>query len=244
MSSEAGSTSRLIEVQQLDTLIDQLRHRRDTLPEKAELSRVEAALDLIASRVAEASRQRDLLGTKQAVLDDQVESARARKDELERRLYGGQVNAARELQAIDEEVKHLAGRVKEMEDLELDLMEQIEPFDAELAGLESEIAVLEEEASALIRRIQAAEMVANTAIADKIAERTVLATDIPDDLLKRYEELRSKLGGTGAALVVGGSCGGCHLVLPSMEIDRIRKAAPGEVITCEQCGRILLRPEA
>ena len=61
-----------------------------------------------------------------------------------------------------------------------------------------------------------------------------------DDLLARYEQLRSKLGGTGAARLVGGSCSGCHLTLSSMELDRVRKAPPDAVITCEQCGRILV----
>ena len=67
------------------------------------------------------------------------------------------------------------------------------------------------------------------------------AAGVPPELLARYEALRAKLGGTGAARVVGGSCGGCHLVLPSMEVDRIKKAPPDAVITCDQCGRILVR---
>jgi hypothetical protein len=40
---------------------------------------------------------------------------------------------------------------------------------------------------------------------------------------------------------VAGSCSGCHLTLPAMEVDRIRKAPADEVITCDQCGRILVR---
>jgi hypothetical protein len=63
---------------------------------------------------------------------------------------------------------------------------------------------------------------------------------VRDDLLARYEQLRSKLGGTGAARLVGASCSGCHLTLSSMELDRVRKAASDAVITCEQCGRILV----
>ena len=39
------------------------------------------------------------------------------------------------------------------------------------------------------------------------------ASGVRDDLLARYEQLRSKLGGTGAARLVGGSCSGCHLAL-------------------------------
>jgi predicted nucleic acid-binding Zn-ribbon protein len=45
----------------------------------------------------------------------------------------------------------------------------------------------------------------------------------------------------GAARVVGSSCGGCHLTLPATELDRIRRAEPDALVTCDQCGRILVR---
>jgi hypothetical protein len=43
------------------------------------------------------------------------------------------------------------------------------------------------------------------------------------------------------ARLVGNHCDGCHLTLPSMELDRIRHLAEREVVTCDQCGRILVR---
>jgi predicted nucleic acid-binding Zn-ribbon protein len=43
------------------------------------------------------------------------------------------------------------------------------------------------------------------------------------------------------ARLVGNHCDGCHLTLPSMELDRIRHAPETEVFTCDQCGRILVR---
>ena len=70
--------------------------------------------------------------------------------------------------------------------------------------------------------------------ADLAAEgeaRVAAAATVPADLLARYERLRTRIGGTGAARLVGGSCSGCHLALPAMEVDRIRKAPPDEVIT-------------
>jgi hypothetical protein len=90
------------------------------------------------------------------------------------------------------------------------------------------------------------------AIADAVVEidagivaqsqaRVEAAATVPPDLLARYERLRTQLAGTGAARLVAGSCSGCHLSLPAMEVDRIRKAPPDEVITCDQCGRILVR---
>jgi predicted nucleic acid-binding Zn-ribbon protein len=64
---------------------------------------------------------------------------------------------------------------------------------------------------------------------------------LPEALARRYEDLRSRLGGTGAARLVGDRCDGCHLTLPAMEVDRIRHLPPDAVVTCDQCGRILIR---
>ena len=38
----------------------------------------------------------------------------------------------------------------------------------------------------------------------------------------------------------GSHCDGCHLELSSVEVEQIRALPPGEVATCEQCGRILV----
>jgi hypothetical protein len=56
-----------------------------------------------------------------------------------------------------------------------------------------------------------------------------------------YERLRQRLGGVAVALLVGSSCGGCHLTLAAGEIDAIRRLPPDALVTCAQCGRILVR---
>ena len=64
---------------------------------------------------------------------------------------------------------------------------------------------------------------------------------IPADVAALYEQLRARLG-VAAAPLVNGRCGGCHLALPSTEIDRLRKESPDTLVRCEQCERILVRP--
>jgi predicted nucleic acid-binding Zn-ribbon protein len=48
------------------------------------------------------------------------------------------------------------------------------------------------------------------------------------------------MGGVGAARLVGDHCDGCHLVLSSVEIERIRRLPPDELTTCPECDRILV----
>jgi len=231
----------LLEVQRHDTAMDQLRHRRATLPERSARAAVDAQLAALDSRLKEIGVVRDEHGARQANLEQQIEASKERRSTLEKRLFGGTVAAARELQAMSEEVKHLGRHIGELEDRELEVMELLEPLDAELAAGETTRASLEAEAARLQGAIGEAEVELGEQLAAEAATRAQLATRVRGDLLERYEKLRTKLGGTGAAPLVGGSCGGCHLALPAMELDRVRRAPADAVITCEQCGRILVR---
>jgi len=231
----------LLEVQDHDTAIDQLRHRRETLPERAELRAIEARLSELDRKSKEIGVGRDELGTRQATFEQQIEASKTRRAELERKMFAGVVTAPRELQAMDDEVRHLVRHISELEDREIEVMEALEPLDDALAQAEQERVKLEEDAIRLRSQVSKEEASLDSDISAQGAERAGLASGIPQELIKAYEQLRKRLGGTGAARLVGGSCSGCHLALPSMEVDRIRKAPPDAVITCDQCGRILVR---
>ena len=71
--------------------------------------------------------------------------------------------------------------------------------------------------------------------------RRAAAAGVADSLMATYERLRQRLGGVGAARLVGSSCTGCHLKLPATEVDRIKREPPDALIFCESCGRILVR---
>ncbi len=232
---------RLLEVQDHDTAIDRLLHRRANLTERSELRALEAQIASIDSNWRQVGEERDVLGARQATLEEQIGASRARSGEIERRLYSGQVTAARDLQAMDDEVKHLARHISELEDRELEVMEQLEPLDATLSSLVGELAELSTKAENLRLSIAEHEAEIEGDLAHERSERARLAAEVPADLIALYEQLRKKLGGTGAARLVGGSCGGCHLQLPAMELDRVKKAPPDAVIYCDQCGRILVR---
>jgi predicted nucleic acid-binding Zn-ribbon protein len=78
------------------------------------------------------------------------------------------------------------------------------------------------------------------ALREAIGSRAAEAALLPTALSARYETLRARLRGTGAARLVGSHCDGCHLELSSVEVEKIRALPPGDVATCEQCGRILV----
>ena len=72
-------------------------------------------------------------------------------------------------------------------------------------------------------------------------ERAAIAGEVEPELLAEYDRLRPQSGGIAIARMVGGSCGGCHLSLSAVEVDRIKKLPPEAPAHCEECGRLLAR---
>ncbi len=234
----------LLRVQDLDIAITQLEHRKGTLPERRDLEAADGALAALAARAGELGARRQALLSRQAELEAQITAMTGRRQALEDRLYAARGSAARDLQAMDAEIHQLAQRRAEIEEVELEVMVEQEPVDAELARLADERAQLDAAASSLRTALAAAESVVNVEVATLAASRGVEAAKLPTDLADRYEVLRARLGGVGAARLVGNRCEGCHLALPSAEVDRIRHLPAGTVVTCDQCGRILVRAPA
>jgi hypothetical protein len=230
----------LIEVQEHDTALDQLRHRIDTLPERLELQEVEKRQRSLEAAAVEVKTQVDDLAGRQRLLEERIAAAAKRRHEIEQRMESGEVSASRDLQAMDHEVHHLSARQAQFEEEEIALLEEEEPFDSLLVEHEVAASFLAAEAGRLDAAIHEAEGEIRLSIAEEERLRAESASRLPDDLAARYEKLRARLGGVGAARLVGDRCDGCHLTLPSVEFERIRHLAPGEFATCPQCDRILV----
>jgi|SRR5271165_2050384 len=245
-SSQSPSPSRspqlslLLELQEQDLALDRLAYRRRELDERAAVSELSARLAEQQARVIEAREQRDKLASQQQVFDQRSEAVGARIVTIEQRLRSGRAGSYRDEQAMGEEAASLAKQRREIEDQELEVMEALEPLDRELAALEQDAASIVEELALAREQLAIAEASIDDAAGVARAARDELALRVPSELAASYERLRAKLGGVGAARLVGGACGGCHLQLPAGELDRLRHSAPDSVVYCDQCGRILV----
>lgn len=232
----------LLQVQVHDTAVDQLRHRRRTLPEIARLAAVDDELARIEADRAEAAAAAGGAARAQRRLEDELALVESKVSELDARLYSGVVTVPRELQAMQSEGEALRARRGELEDRVLEAMAEREARDAAVAALDSRRAELDVEGAGLRASIAESEAVIDRDLEAEMAARSESAAAVPSDLASLYERLRSRLGGVAAAPLANGRCGGCHLALPATEIDRLRREPPDALVHCEQCGRILVRP--
>ena len=230
----------LLAVQDADTSITQLEHRRAALSETSGLAAVEAELAELEARHAEAATRRAALAETQKGLEEQIAAITERRDLVEKRLYAATSSSSRDLQAMQDEVQHLTDRRAELEELELVAMLEQDPIDAELSELRATMAPIEARTEELRGQVTHDQLEIDAALVSAAGSRAAEAAQLPTALADRYETLRARLKGTGAARLIKNHCDGCHLELSSVEVERIRALPPGEVATCEQCGRILV----
>ena len=245
LNADPAAQLRLLELQALDLKLDQLAHRRRTLPEIAELEAM--AVEHSRLRDAEVSTRTEVADLEQAQkrADADVEQVRQRKDRDQQRLDAGQVSAAKELERLQSEIASLTRRQGDLEEVELEIMEKLEDAQHRLSALTADREAIGRQAHGVQRTRDAtwAEIDADTAATQ--AERDRIGTDLPSDLLALYEKIRANSGGIGAAALRKRRCEGCRLEVDPMSLAQMRSAAPDAVIRCEECRRILVRtPES
>ena len=63
---------------------------------------------------------------------------------------------------------------------------------------------------------------------------------LDSELFTLYERLRTR-GGAGAGLLQARRCGACRIEIDRGEMSRIAAAPEDDVLTCPECGAILVR---
>jgi len=228
-------------VQDHDSAITRLRHRRRALPELAELeSLVErgAALD---RSLADVGERRDDVVRRQRRLEDELAVVENKLAVEQARLYGGTVSLIRELQAMQTEIDALKRRRSTLEDSVLETMTEREPLDAEVSDLEGRRVALDDKAAELRAVVAEAQAAIDAELEAELAARASGVDGIPEPVMASYERLRTRLDGVGAARLVNGRCDGCHLSLSRTELSVALREPPDALLHCEQCGRILVR---
>lgn len=232
---------RLLDLQEADTHLDQIAHRRANLTEVGRVRECDTALQrlrtlIVAGETEVSDREREV-----RKLELDVEQVRMRADKDQQLLDGGAISNPKQLEDLAHEVASLARRASTLEDEELELMERLEDARTSLAALQVERARIDVELLEAADALAGVERDLDDEQAAATKHREHVATQIPADLLRAYEKSRVDNGGIGAALLQHGRCGGCRLSINPNEMARIKAAPSNEVLRCEECRRILVR---
>ncbi|GAA1641985.1 zinc ribbon domain-containing protein [Microbacterium flavum] len=217
------------------------------------------ATDEARRNPTQSARVSELLGTRQAesavltgLLGDR-DDARAELDRLESDVAVVDARVARdterlastsnvkEAQGLEHELASLAKRKSDLEDAELTIMERLEAADASVAAQEAAIAEINAEGARVSAEGKAAVAAATAAWESASRDRGALAARVPADLLAFYERLAAR--GVGAGALRRRTCEACHMVLSGTDLQALRRVADDDVVTCPECGAILVRTD-
>lgn len=241
LKAAASDQQRLLDVQALDTKLDQLAHRRSTLPEHAAIADLETRLAALRDQLVRVETEESDLGRELAKAEGDVDQVRSRAERDQKRLDAGQVSSPKELESLQHEIETLGRRQGDLEEIVLDVMERLESANSQHAELDAQVEKARTEVLELTASRDRTVSEIDAEVAQLQQQRATQAGSIDTALVELYEKIRASSGGTGAAELRQRRCGGCRLELNNVELGRLRDAEADEVLRCEECRRILVR---
>jgi predicted nucleic acid-binding Zn-ribbon protein len=226
----------LLVIQNRDQKIKALRAELETVP--FERTRVEQflaskgkAFDEVKQRGREVEVHR-----KKLELD-----AQSRRDSIAKfKTQQYQTRKNEEFQAIGHEIERFEKEIQSIEDHEIELMEQTEVIQSQVANADREFKAAKIQAEQQQADLEKKKRVLEEQLQTTLVEREELVGGADPDLLYRYERLFASKGGNAVVPIEHEFCMGCHMKNTTTLVHRVKLGR--EITNCEQCGRILYWP--
>ncbi|MGQ9524976.1 MAG: zinc ribbon domain-containing protein [Armatimonadota bacterium] len=201
------------------------------------------AAQVAQSRKSCEAREAELRQLRAEIRDAEltIQSLEDKRRTYRLRLSSGRTSGHREQEAIQKEIDMLSRQIGELEEKALLLMDAAEPLEAEVNKSKAAIAELEGKL-AETRAVQAKEHQRLSArLQELLSQRAVAAAEVPQDLLRSYDAVRSRVGPIGVSPVQDGVCSACKMTISTFSLRHLREGQ--EIVECDNCRRILYLPE-
>jgi hypothetical protein len=208
------------------------------------------------SELANIDPQRRMFQAKLASVQTSLESnkLRLRQLETERKKLELDVDAKKQLiekyalqqfqtkrneeyRALAHEIETCREDIVKLDDQQLELMEQAECAQQEVAAASHAAAELKREIANQTTQLAAREEDLSKERAELESSRDQLAAAIEERVLLRYERLLEHKGENVVVGIDHGVCGGCHMRLSRQIV--VSCQSEQDIVNCTNCGRIL-----
>jgi uncharacterized protein len=188
-----------------------------------------------AARLETARQRAKQIESDRKRLELEVES---QKQSIERyALQQFQTRKNEEYRALAHEIETCKAAIVKVEDEELELMEQAEQTQREIARLAGEAGDAKKLMDEQLAQLGTREGNLRKELAELQSNRDELAAAVDPGARGRYERLVKSKGDNVVVGVQHGVCGGCHMRLPAQVLVNCQQQQ--ELVSCSNCGRIL-----
>ena len=233
------TSHRLLELQQTDSHIDLVRNRMPKLPEVVAAAAASGEVKKWEQRAAALRKKIADVEASITVAEAANATVGAKRDRLEKQLKT--IIAPREAEALMHEIARLNAERSVLDDEELAAMDVLAEAETELATHIADESALREAASVADEGAAAARGVSQADIDSSVRARDALRSTFDEATLEQYDAMRGNHNGVAIAKLNGLQCDGCHLDLSRGEVDAMKRLPEDEVVECPNCGRLLVR---
>ena len=225
-----------LRLQERDQRLQTLLHEINQAP--SEKLTLESDLKGAQSDLEKAKTRGKEIEVERARLEVEASSKRAQADKY--RTQQTQTRKNEEFTALRHEIERAEKDVVAIEDRELELMQEGEDLRPSIAAADKKFGTEKERVAARIKASGAKVETLQGRVDELRVEREVIAEEIKvsdEDLLDLYDRLfKSKMGRAIVPLEID-HCSGCHMKLTPATLHQAK--AGTQIVSCEQCGRIV-----
>jgi predicted nucleic acid-binding Zn-ribbon protein len=226
--------SSLYRLQEIDTTLENSRSR---IQEIEGILENDAAVMEAKGALAEAEEALADARTARNQAEHAVESQREKISQTETKLYGGSVTNPKELEELQMESESLKRYLETLEDRLLEAMLTYEEVETQHNNRQAKYELVTAERGMEHKNLQQELKQLHAKIEKLTEERQAAEANVDEDDLRRYEKARQKTGSSVVVLVQDGSCTACGLTVARSVLQAVGQG--NELVTCDQCGRIL-----
>jgi predicted nucleic acid-binding Zn-ribbon protein len=225
---------KLIALQNLDTSIRKLEKELEAIPERR--ADIEGEFDRRAFEIRALENRRDDARQTRTRLENEVVDQKNRAERAERNLM-----SSRKQDEYTAAIREADAARKQISTLETQILEQMEGLDQAEAALKEradEIATLNSDREARLKAFDEETRSQSELLAAQRIEREQVFANLPKSMSGMYARIRARIrDGVAVAEARNRSCTACFMSLRPQVMAEIRRG--DEVITCDNCGRIL-----
>ena len=229
-----GALHDLYAVQLTDIAISQAQHRLAHLPESASYQLAKTSSQNAIAELATLDKESSDAGNEIAGLEKQAHEIDSTLARLHKQMKT--IIAPREAEALQHEITTCQDNRSALDDRELELLEVVERCDKESVALGSRVVSTREALVAAEQSLRAARAAVHAEIAHLTEQRSAQSLVVPPSLLSTYDAKRKHRPDGAVSKLNGPTCSGCHLDLPTSEINRLHKLPADELPECPHCG--------
>lgn len=146
-----------------------------------------------------------------------------------------------EFRAMGNEIERYEKEIRLIEDQELELMEQVDKLKADVAAEEKKTAAGRESIARQMTDLDGKAQTLEVRLQELVKDRAEIASRVDEDVLSRFERLFASKGDAAVVALEHEVCTGCHMKITAQTAHRVKGGR--EIVSCEQCGRILYAAE-